>query len=96
MSLDAYTHSILANQRMNQYLREAAGDRLADEALAARGSLRRRSSSPWLRLFERLGAGLQLGAGRQLGAVWPARPWRGGQHDGGPLPQACGGSSCRD
>ena len=45
MSLDAYTHSILANQRMNQYLREAAGDRLADEALAARGSLRRRSST---------------------------------------------------
>ena len=90
MSWDAYTYSILADQRRNQYLREAAGDRLADEVLAARGSLRRRSTSPWLRLFER------LGAGRQLGAVWPARPWRGGPHDGGALPQACGGVSCRD
>ena len=88
MSWDAYTHNILANQRMNQYLREAAGDRLVNEALAARGSMRRRSSSPRLRLFERLGAGLQLGA------VWPARPWRGGPHDGGALHQAGGGASC--
>ena len=91
MSWDAYTHRILANQRMNQYLREAAGDRLADEALAARGSLRRRSSSsPWRRLFDR------LGAGRQLGAIWHAQPLRSGPRDGGALHQACGGASCRD
>ena len=90
MSWNAYTYAILADQRMNQYLREAEGDRLAGEALATRRPLRRRSMNPWARLLGRLGAGLQLGA------VSPARPWRAGSHDGGPLPQACGGVSCRD
>jgi hypothetical protein len=90
MSWNAYTYSILADQRMNQYLREAAGDRLAGEALASRGSARRLSTSPWVRLLEKLEGGLKLGA------VWPARPWQGGTHDGGALSQARRGACCRD
>ena len=90
MSWNAYTYGILVNQRMNQYLREAEGDRLAGEALATRRPSRRRSMNPWARLLER------LGAGQQLGVVSPAKPWRAGTHDGGALPQGCGGVSCRD
>jgi hypothetical protein len=90
MSWNAYTYSILADQRMNQYLREAEGDRLAGEALATRRSTPRRSVNPWARLLQR------LGAGAQLGMVSPARPWRPGTHDGGALPQACRGTCCGD
>ena len=90
MSWNAYTYGILADQRLNQYLREAEGDRLAGEALATRRSSRRRSANPWARLLQRLGAGVQLGV------VSPARPWRAGTHDGGTPPQACRGACCGD
>ena len=89
MSWNSYTYRILVDERIDQYMREAAQDRLAGEALSRRASLRRRSTSPWVRLLEGLSAGLQLGV------VWPARPWRGGMRDGDASSRTCG-VSCRD
>ena len=89
MSWNSYTYRILVDERIDQYMREAAQDRLAGEALSPRASLRRRSTSPWVRLLDGLSAGLQLGL------VSPTRPWRGGTRHGDTPSRTCG-VSCRD